>query len=223
MTQKNRHKRQEPLRTGPHRAFILTHDHPGGASSRSESTRAAGRGAGVDGVIAGAVDLGYQVIDEQMQQGQATARRLRQGSYTPEAIEGDVRALVDNLFRITKGAIEAWAQLLGAPRGGQGPRRSEFVGRGAFSFHVKGARRAHVTLNMRPSSARFVPVISELKSATPGKRSLTGAKFKVHQDRQSGALVIDLPDDLEPGVYMGDVVDSFTNEHGGTISVRIDS
>lgn len=222
MTQKNRQKRREPARTGPHRAFVLTHDHPGGASSRSESARVSGRGAGVDGVIAGAVDLGYQVIDEQMQQGQATARRLRQGSYTPETIEGDVRALVDNLSRMTKGAIDAWVQLLGAPRGEQGPQRSESSGRGAFSIHVKGTRRAHVALNMRPSSARFVPVISELKSATPGKRSLTSAKFKLSQDRQSGGLVIDVPDDLEPGVYTGDVVDSFTNEHGGTISVRID-
>ena len=84
---------------------------------------------------------------------------------------------------------------------------------------VKGAKAKHVALDLRPSSARFVPLVRHLVHKDPG-HSLD-AKFTRSSDPLRLVLVIDVPDDQKPGTYTGVVVDSSTNEAGGTISVTV--
>ena len=84
---------------------------------------------------------------------------------------------------------------------------------------MKGAKAKHVALDLRPSSARFVPLVRHLVHKDPG-HSLD-AKFTRSSDPLRLVLVIDVPDDQKPGTYTGVVVDSSTNEAGGTISVTV--
>jgi hypothetical protein len=82
---------------------------------------------------------------------------------------------------------------------------------------VTGNRAKHVSLELRPSSVSFVPHIRHLVATDP-KHSLT-AKFKKSSDRL--VLVVEVPAKQHPGTYTGAVVDSTTNEPGGTISVTV--
>jgi hypothetical protein len=222
MSSQYRYSRPEPPRTGPRRSFSLTYDHPGPASSWTTTPNAPSGGGRIDGVIANAVDLGYRVIEEQLQQGQQAARQLRHSSFNSRAIDSDINTVIDSLSRVTKGAIDAWADLLGAARRGDPASGLESNGGVAFSIQVKSARPAHVTLDLSPPSGRFVPVIPELKSATPGRKPFTGARFVMNLNGERGALVITIPDDIAPGLYSGDILDSVTRQFGGTVSVRID-
>ena len=84
---------------------------------------------------------------------------------------------------------------------------------------VKGAKAKHVALDLRPSSARFVPLVRDLVHSDP-KHSLS-AKFSGSSDPLRLVLLIDVPNRQKPGTYTGAIVDSSTNEAGGTISVTV--
>jgi len=84
---------------------------------------------------------------------------------------------------------------------------------------VKGAKAKHVALDLRPSSARFVPHVRHLVHSNP-KHSLS-AKFSKTSDPLRLVLVIEIPDGQHPGTYTGAVVDSSSNEPGGTVSVTV--
>ena len=220
MTEQYRYRRPEPTRTGPRRTFVFRNNNLGPGSMSAAAPEAAG---GIDGVIAGAVDLGYRVIEQQMQQGQQAARRLRQGSYASSgAAESDIKALVAALSRVTKGAIDAWVELLGASeRAATSWARSADCG--YLPIEVDSARPVQVTLDLCPPSATFIPVMPDLRGETSDKKPLTDVRFNVSPDGQRAVLVIKVPDDVAPGVYTGVVRDSATKESGGTISVRVGS
>jgi hypothetical protein len=84
---------------------------------------------------------------------------------------------------------------------------------------VKGAKAKHVALDLRPSSARFVPHVRHLVHSDP-KHSLS-AKFTKTSDPLRLVLVIEVAAGQHPGTYTGAVVDSSTNEPGGTVSVTV--
>jgi hypothetical protein len=84
---------------------------------------------------------------------------------------------------------------------------------------VKGANVKSVILDLRPPSPRFVPFVRQLMAADP-KRSL-GAKFTVSSDPPRLVLTVNVPGDQPPGIYTGAIVDSSTNEAGGTLSVTV--
>jgi hypothetical protein len=84
---------------------------------------------------------------------------------------------------------------------------------------VKGKKAKSVALDLRPSSTRFVPHIRHLVATDP-KHSLT-AKFTRSSDPLRLVLVVEVPDSQHPGTYTGAVVDSSTNEPGGTVSVTV--
>lgn len=84
---------------------------------------------------------------------------------------------------------------------------------------VKGANVKSVILDLRPPSPQFVPFVRELMADDP-KRSLS-AKFTVSSDPPRLILTVNVPGDQPPGIYTGAIVDSRTNEAGGTLSVTV--
>jgi hypothetical protein len=84
---------------------------------------------------------------------------------------------------------------------------------------VKGANVKSVVLDLRPPSLRFVPFARQLMAAD-SKRSLS-ANFSVSSDPPRLALTVNVPRDQPPGIYTGAIVDSSTNEAGGTLSVTV--
>jgi hypothetical protein len=83
---------------------------------------------------------------------------------------------------------------------------------------VTGYGVKSVTLDLRPPTSRFMPVARQLQARDP-KLILSTAQFTV-SERQI-VLSVAGPRDQPPGVYAGVVVDSNSNEAGGTVSVTI--
>jgi hypothetical protein len=84
---------------------------------------------------------------------------------------------------------------------------------------VKGVHVKSVVLDLRPRSLRFVPLVQQLIAADL-KRSFS-AKFAMSSDSLSLILTVNVPDGQPPGTYTGVIVDSRTNEAGGTLSVTV--
>jgi hypothetical protein len=84
---------------------------------------------------------------------------------------------------------------------------------------VKGAQVKSVVLDLRPRSLQFVPLVQQLIAADL-KRSFS-AKFAMSSDSLSLILTVNVPDGQPPGTYTGVIVDSRTNEAGGTLSVTV--
>ncbi len=84
---------------------------------------------------------------------------------------------------------------------------------------VKGANVKSVALDLRPPSPRFVPFVPQLMAADL-KRSLS-AKFTSSSDPPRLVLTVNVPGGQPPGTYTAAIVDSSTNQAGGTLSVTI--
>jgi hypothetical protein len=86
---------------------------------------------------------------------------------------------------------------------------------------VKGARATSVSLNLHPSTAEFAPLALEL-FAKDRRYSLSSVKFsQSSDDPPRSVLTVTVPDNQPTGIYTGAVVDSTTNEAGGTLSVTV--
>jgi len=85
---------------------------------------------------------------------------------------------------------------------------------------VKGVRVRSVTLDLRPRSSRFVPFVHPLL-AHGTNHVLTAVNFGLSSDRTSIVLSVNVPPDQPAGIYTGVIVDSGTNEPGGTVSVTV--
>jgi hypothetical protein len=210
MAAKNRRKRPEPSRKGPRRNAMagLGGDETGAWSQQSPGD-----------AIANAVNLGYRVVEEYLEQGRDAAQRFRKGSYSSANVEEDLKTLVDRLVRVTKDITAAWTEILSAFTRAASPAASR-VGP-AVSVELKSKRRTEVMFDLRPLAGRFVPSVPALYAASTSKSTLTDIQFRLSADGAHAVLAIDVPDDLPPGVYSGAIVDSTTNVPGGTLSVRI--
>jgi hypothetical protein len=87
---------------------------------------------------------------------------------------------------------------------------------------VKGVRVRSATLDLRPPSLRFVPVVRSLVASDPN-HGLPAVKFELSADQTHLVLTVNVPRDQPHGTYTGVIVDSSTNEPGGTLSVAVDS
>jgi hypothetical protein len=87
---------------------------------------------------------------------------------------------------------------------------------------VTGSRVKSVTLDLRPPSPRFVPLVRELLAGDP-KRGLTAVKFQLTADRTHLVLTVNVLRGQPAGTYTGVIVDSSTNEPGGMVSVTVGS
>jgi hypothetical protein len=87
---------------------------------------------------------------------------------------------------------------------------------------VTGSGVKYVTLDLRPPSPRFVPLVRELL-AGDSKDGLRNVKFQLTADRTHLVLTINVPRGQPAGTYTGAIVDSSTNEPGGTVSVTVGS
>jgi hypothetical protein len=85
---------------------------------------------------------------------------------------------------------------------------------------VTGSGVKNVTLDLRPPSPRFVPLVHELLAGDP-KQGLRNVKFQLAPDKTHLVLAINVPRGQPAGTYTGAIVDSSTNEPGGTVSVTV--
>lgn len=87
---------------------------------------------------------------------------------------------------------------------------------------VKDVRVKNVSLDLRPRSPSFVPMVRPLMAADP-KLVLYSVRFELSADQAQLVLTVELSVDQPAGVYTGVIVDSTTNDPGGTLSVTVGS
>jgi hypothetical protein len=87
---------------------------------------------------------------------------------------------------------------------------------------VTGSGVKSVTLDLRPPSPRFVPRVHQLLAGDP-THGLSDVKFKLAADKAHLVLTINVPAGQPAGTYTGAIVDSSTNQSGGTVSVTVGS
>jgi len=85
---------------------------------------------------------------------------------------------------------------------------------------VNGVRVRSVVLDLRPHSISFVPIVHQLLGLNSRPAKIT-AKFDVNRDQAHLVLTVSVAGDQPPGAYTGAVVDSSSNEPGGTVSVTV--
>jgi hypothetical protein len=229
---------------------------PGRTEERSEWIAGA-----VQKSVAGVVNLGYEVIERQIQEGRLAAERLRAGLATSTQLNADVNNLVEGLVATTKDVGATWLDLLSiilrsvgqqAPCAGPPPpsgqtdttrstaattTRTGTSGAAATvssitpvdpasprvppAIEVTGIRVRRVTLDLRPTSMRFVPLVRPLAANDPQLAPLTGVRFELSADQTHSVLRVNVPRDQAAAAYTGAIVDSSTNEPGGSVIVVV--
>jgi hypothetical protein len=228
MTGEDRKKRPKAQRNGPRRSFI-EHEHPGSDGPEPEPgpEPASAPNPGVRGVIQGAVELGYNVIEEHLEHGRQAAQRVRAGSYTSSDIEDDLSQLVERLARRSKDLTAAWLEVVSAATktlSGRAPdagRPAEPARATPVSIEVHSTRPARVTVELHPGSQPFAPTVQALYPKPPARGQLSDVRFALSEDRTHSILVVTIPDDLPEGTYSGVITDSATHRPGGTLCVLV--
>jgi hypothetical protein len=90
-------------------------------------------------------------------------------------------------------------------------------------IEVRGIRVKSVTLDLRPPSIQFMPLVRPLAANAPRLAPLAGVKFEFSADQTRAVLKVKVSRNQPAGTYTGAIVDSITNEPGGTVSVTVGS
>ncbi len=247
MASRSRLRRAQPERTGPIRnvtTYFRDSDSWDAGSAQPETAGREGESATepLDDAVTHGVKLGYQVIDEHIQQGRRVAQKCREGSYGAEDLGGDVGEFIARALRIYQdfgtlcfevmeavarnpvllSALNRSARKKGpAPAGepGVGP---EAGGSGLIvGVDVDTRRSAKAWADVQPATKHFTPLVRALHAADPKIPPLTGTRFIPHPSGRGVMLRVEVPTEQPAATYSGVVVDSETNEPRGTVCVTI--
>jgi hypothetical protein len=184
-------------------------------------------------VVAYGVKLGYQVIEEQIREGQRLAQRLRPSSATAmddiSPLVGRVLHLYKDLGSLCLDAVETLARSpgtrLGLSRAGEAKQRDSYdtgIGPGAaYGIEVLSPFRTQVTLKLSEGARNVFPRAHALHASDPNIRPLTGVSFKISPETKIPTLLVEIADAQCPATYTGVVVDALTNEPCGTLCIRL--
>jgi hypothetical protein len=238
-----RHRRPEPAHTRPIRS---------GAAGKKTSQKSAPSGQAeappVDAVsresevhqlVADAVQLGYDVIGENLRQGRAAADRFSAGSYGLDHAKDDVGELSKRLVQLARDLGTVWFDLLAAvvrdpnlrealkpkpiptkdpPPRDEAPARSP----ASVGCQVNGNDNASASpffLSQPEGPARLS--VAGLYSPDRSLSPITKIAFLASDDRSSIIAVITVPADQPAGLYSGVVCDDETHAPLGTLTVRV--
>jgi hypothetical protein len=228
-----RKKKEDPSRGKPNRGFSnfftnFTSDNSDSGKSETDSEK-----PWQDNVNYG-VKLGYQVIEEHIQQGQRVAQEVNNRTYEAESLNNDMQEIVERTQRfiseiaqLSMSSMESMSQSF--PNMGTGSASEE----GAAKANGKDAPnldQAKVTIVMSSRRALEVSVdllgasedmvIDHLHQADISKPPLTDVKLLHIMDHEF-KFHINVPDEHPPGLYYGVVYRSSNRKPCGTISVNI--
>jgi hypothetical protein len=197
-------------------------------------------------VVSHGVELGYNVVEEHIRQGQRVAQQVNDRSYSLGAAGSDIRELVERMARYYADLGSLWGDLINSlaanpdflnnlfrmlrsqPASANGASTEGTSTNGvstreaiAVAVEVVSTRPTQVTLDLRPHSERLSLTTYGLRATDPEKPLLTDITFAPSSDNGYVCLRICVPDGQPPDVYTGVIVDKATNLPRGTLSVRI--
>jgi hypothetical protein len=225
-------ERDAPIRDAM--SYVRAAGFPGRGKTMPGASTAAD---GADNAVAHGVKLGYDVIDDQIRQGQRWAERLRhRDGHASVTHPAEVGTLIERALNIYKDigtlALEAIETLTrssaiqsGISRvwrgiGTPGPATDSGTG-WRFAFKLTSGRPILVTSDIRLRSAHALPVVHALHAANAAIPPLTGARFEVDPPTMAPVLHVEVADTQPAATYYGVVIDSATNEPCGTLSICI--
>lgn len=187
-----------------------------------------------DDPVSHAVDLGYRVIDQYMQQGQRAAERMRRGTYGVDALGEDMQDLAGRLVRYVSDFGSTWLEVLdrtGVSRDrprpetdttNGGPHDAPPVVARPLPLRVKvrTRRSVEVTLDATTVDCGQRLVIHALRPGHGSGPRLDDVTFGVVAPGY-GEICLRVPDSAPPGSYSGRVIDADTNRPVGTLIVEL--
>jgi hypothetical protein len=236
MDDRERMHRPDPARSGPHRHWSGIYSSSTWDLREPDSGPTFGpapQSSVWSDAIAYGVDLGYRVIEDQIEQGRRAAERMSRRSYDTLALGSDVRELTERMWRYYGDLGSLWVELIGSlmdtgaglPRRGAGPAHAhphphEHAPLPAISVLVDAARPTQVSMDVGPGSEhrplRCHPLCT-IEADTP---PLSGVVVERGPDARL-ALRVRVPGGQPPGVYTGTIVDAETGQPRGTLCVRV--
>ena len=121
-----RAKRTQSERRRPNRRFTNILNQQAGSTWSGTDEPTSGRGDNWTDTVGYSVKLGYQVIEEQIRQGQRIAEQVNSGSYGVGAMNNDVQELAQSVQRYCEDSAQLYLRLMGS-------MTSEMSGRSAGS------------------------------------------------------------------------------------------
>lgn len=242
MSDRERLRREDPVRTGPIRSWSTLYrrpdswDYPNAAAEPNPAADEAPRASWTDTVTYG-VELGYRVIEEQIRQGQRVAEQLNDRTYGPRAMSNDVREAAQRLLYFYADTGALWFDFFASLAGGNVDLVRRFLGGPLAPTPAAASRTAHAPagvsidiLAVRPTQVRLDlhsdgdaltrPLAAQPLSAHEvGVPPLTDVTFA--RGARGLELRVRVPDTQRPGVYTGTVIDRDTGEIRGTLTVRV--
>jgi hypothetical protein len=236
MEQQQRIHRPDPVRTEPNRdsaAFIFNATTGGGPKLTPEPKKS----AGTPDDVAYGVTLGYQVMEEQIREGQRLAQRLRQACDLKDITNSeDISPLVGRVLHVYRdlGAVcfEAAEALLRSPalrvalsrvwqgKAENGPEPDSGTDT-VCAVEITSLRPTQVTLKLGRGSRSSSPLVHALHAHDVAIPSLTNVRFTLEPATKVPMLHVNIPDTQPPATYTGVVVDGATNEPCGTLCIRL--
>jgi len=236
MSDRERLHREDPVRTGPYRSWSTLVRPPapgeGGRGPWTGERPAPGPSGDWSDVVSRGVELGYRVLEEQLQQGQRVAEQIATQSYGPSAMASATQEIGERLLRSSTDALALWFELLTTvfgrgeafrPFAPDARRAASTTGlpKSRISVEVASVRPARVTMDLEPGSAGRRLIVNELRAMNAGTPPLVDVAFDADPSAEIVGVRVRVPDYLPPGIYTGVVLDRETGEPRGTISVRI--
>jgi hypothetical protein len=188
-------------------------------------------------VVAAAVRSGYKVVEENIRQGRAAAERLGAGQYRMEDVPSEIIALAKRMMRLTGELGMTWFEFLAAvmrdpefrnifearaPNHDATPTAKPPAAPVQLGARVLGRRRAEVIASsLSPLPAPAVPHVAKLRALDEAKPAIDRVSFRPADDGKGLVVVVRIPDNHPPGVYVGTIVDRNTHHPIGTLRVEV--
>ena len=238
----DRIRRPDLDRSGPIRDPLSAAAPPPGAEAGGPVDGGQAASPTVDEVVARAVRVGYQVIEENIRQGCIAAQRVRSNDYRMSDIPDDASKTIARLAQLTLQLSTTWFDVIAATmrdpalqsafackpedvararpeRRADGAPASAVV---AVGFSVRGSRSVEVMpVSLQSLDSPALPTIGGLYSPDPNLPAIRKAVFRVAADGSGPVVEIHVPDDHPPGVYHGVIIDRDSQRPLGTLTVRV--
>lgn len=200
----------------------------------------------LDSVVSRAVELGYKVIEEQIQQGQQIAEQLASGKVDPTLINGNASEVGERVLRFYSDMGALWFEMIESvlrnPSMGEmfsnlmpdsGARMNGAASSGAARVPANGRLNIPVeVISPEPMGARvsvevhadcdFESMLAQsLCARDADKQPITDVRFIPPGDGWPPSIRVTIPAGQAPGTYSGLILSAITDEPVGTICVQI--
>lgn len=201
----------------------------------------------LDQVISRAVETGYKVIEEQIQQGQRVAEQLSQGNIGPGMVNGNASEVLERVLSFYSDMGALWFEMLESivrnPAAGQwfenfvkdsGAEKNGHAAANGRNGHAAGARHnvqveiissehvgARVILDLHPGASHSALVAQELRSSDAQLPPISDVVFTDASEAWPACLQIKVPVGQPAGTYSAMVLNEMSSEPAGTLCLQI--